>query len=690
MRRRDWARRCLCPSFEALEPRLLMSGNALIVTNEALAPAFQDVADWYTRKGYAAEVVTTSSIYAQYAGRDPQEQIRECIRDYHYNKGVDVVLLGGDNTVVPDRDAYVSVGFYVERSMPTDLYYSALEGTWDSDGDNVFGEAVQDTDVDLTYDVILARYPVRTAEQVGILLDKVIAYETTPAGDGWATSMLATGDRLWNEYAAGTYNGIEFDHAASDAEIKSYAADASYVSPYWSERQLDVLFDTYTSWDSSAPGDYAMSSSNLISAMSNGYQFMHMATHGNYNIWGMESGYLTSYTIENMQTSVNAAIVSTIACMTGGYDMADSSLSEAFLRSPDTGTVAYLGCSRYGWGYASYILGPSFRYSYQFYKEFLANGHRLAGEAFAESKEAFEYACSYNGAYRWVQFGLNYQGDPLIQMYRNDPIQLDPTYDASIVSGSQDYVISNLPTGARVVLWQGDDLYEIGQADSTGTFTATIAPTDGVMQLTVVAEDAAVYTADVEITATPTAPDPDPDPDVDPDPGPDADLTTPAEFVRSLYRMLLAREADSSGLAFWVGKINSGLMTRDQVEGLFRGCLEHQVWVAPVRRLYLGYLGREGDAAGLNFWVNRYKAGMSLGSISLAFGSCSEFTARNGNALSALSDGEFVSWLYQNILQRQADQGGFTYWTMRLRTDLTRGDLMAMFTECLEYRTMVA
>ena len=55
----------LCDRFsvlENLEPRLLMASGAMIVTSEALAGAFQDVADWYTRKGHDAVVVTTESI----------------------------------------------------------------------------------------------------------------------------------------------------------------------------------------------------------------------------------------------------------------------------------------------------------------------------------------------------------------------------------------------------------------------------------------------------------------------------------------------------------------------------------------------------------------------------------------------------------------------------------------------------
>ena len=489
------------PIAERLEPRVLLSSGVLIVTSSELAGAFQAVGDWYTRKGHPAEIVTTDEIYSSYSGVDQQEQIRNCIRDYYENESIGYVLLGGDNSIVPDRNTRVVVGSYTSADMPTDLYYASLDGTWDSDGDGIYGEAQQDTDVDLEYDVIVARYPIRTAEHVQIILNKVLAYETAPPSTDWATEMLATGEQLWTTYDPGTYGGFAFDHEVSDAEIKSHVADADYVQPYWSDYTVDMLFDTYSTWDSSVAGDYDLTVANLNAAMAGGYQFMQMGTHGGYTVWSLESGSYTSSSVEALTTFADVAVVSTMACNTGAFDRADSALSEAFLRSPMTSTVAYLGCSRYGWGYYGASLGPSIRYSYQFYKSFLANDYRTLGEAFAASKEYFASASEYEGSYRWVQFGLNLQGDPLVRMYRTDPTPQTPTYDASVFAGTQTYTVSGLSAGASVCLWQGDTVYEVGEANASGVYTTTIDPETGAMKLTIVADDSPVYTADVSVTA---------------------------------------------------------------------------------------------------------------------------------------------------------------------------------------------
>ena len=472
-------------ALEILEPRFLLSA-AMIVTSEALAEAFGDVADWYTRKGYPAEVVTIESIDANYEGADIQERIRNCIRDYHENRDVLYVLLGGDSSVVPDRDTQRMS----DQSVPTDLYYSSLGGQWDADGDGVFGEAAGDM-VSFDYDTIVGRYPVRTPEQVETILAKVVAYETAPPQADWANSMLAVGNKLWNP---------------GDAQQKSIQADSTYVSPNWADRTLDVFFDTETSWDSQAPGDVLLNSQNLISAMGNGYQFMHMATHGSKTAWSLESGRLDSGTIGGITESLNVPIVSTVACDTGAFDLAEASLSEAFLRSDNTGTVVYIGSSREGWGIPGTWLGPSFRYSYAFYEEFLVGPTQIAGEVFAEMKADFGRMSAYEGPMRWLQFAINFQGDPLVQMYRDDPVQLDPTFDGQTTQGGQTYEISDVPAGARVVLWQGSDLYVVGIADEAGDFSTSISPRPGVMQMTVIAPDAAVFTAEVSVAATPVVP----------------------------------------------------------------------------------------------------------------------------------------------------------------------------------------
>ena len=60
-----------------------------------------------------------------------------------------------------------------------------------------------------------------------------------------------------------------------------------------------------------------------------------------------------------------------------------------------------------------------------------------------------------------------------------------------------------------------------------------------------------------------------------------------------------------------------------------------------------------------------------------------EFQRRYG----ALGNGEFVNLIYQNILGRAPDQGGYNFWKEKLDWgQMTRGQVMIGFSESEEYR----
>jgi len=63
-----------------------------------------------------------------------------------------------------------------------------------------------------------------------------------------------------------------------------------------------------------------------------------------------------------------------------------------------------------------------------------------------------------------------------------------------------------------------------------------------------------------------------------------------------------------------------------------------------------------------------------------------EFTGLYGS----LSNSDFVTQMYQNVFSRLPDTGGLTYWTNRLDTDLSRGDLLLAFSESTEGKNKLA
>lgn len=82
-----------------------------------------------------------------------------------------------------------------------------------------------------------------------------------------------------------------------------------------------------------------------------------------------------------------------------------------------------------------------------------------------------------------------------------------------------------------------------------------------------------------------------------------------------------------------------------------------------VQALYVGYLGRAADQAGLNFWTNAITAGTStLESVALGFTLSQEYTSK----YEGLSNEELAAAIYENVLGRAADADGLAFWVGEL------------------------
>ena len=424
----------------------------LVITGEILAPAFRRLVDFRTKfDGVTAELVTVEEIEAAYdgtrpdGGSDVQTKIRNCIRDYVENRGTEYVCLGGDDTVVPDRDCYGYVdgasGVETCDDMPTDLYYSSLEDDWDGDKDGLYGEPADGCD--LAPDVVVGRIPVQTFDQAAGYLRKLFAYERNVRENqdvlgkfylggamswhyAWSTNSLWPREAEIPTFHDGLRSFAGRTTRASDAEI--------WLRRLWRDKfgldeyglSASFFFDTITSWDSSTDGDYAQTSANVVKRMSEGHHYLFYQTHGNADGWSLEGfNDFSAYAAKDLTGPVD--FVYTCACLSGHFDKYDPSLSEAMVRNPNGGTIGWLGCSREGWG--SYLSssstdygGDSGRvspdYGMSFYNQILVQGVPRFGDAVCWGKANHISKCGSVGAPRWLMFGLNAQGDPMAHLYQ--------------------------------------------------------------------------------------------------------------------------------------------------------------------------------------------------------------------------------------------------------------------------------
>jgi Ca2+-binding RTX toxin-like protein len=171
-------------------------------------------------------------------------------------------------------------------------------------------------------------------------------------------------------------------------------------------------------------------------------------------------------------------------------------------------------------------------------------------------------------------------------------------------------------------------------------------------------------------------------------------------FVTLLYKNVLGREPDATGLDTWTAALAGGKSRADVVLdfsesaeniGLSSASVEQGLWLrddyaAQVARLYDATLDRLPDADGLVRWTAALRNGESLLEIANGFTSSAEFQGRYGT----LDNSGFTTLLYNNVLDRQPDCGGLELWTEALNSGKSRAEVVLDFSESAEHQNLLA
>lgn len=390
----------------------------IIVTPAYLKNSFHRLVNWKTQKGVWAKVLTLEEINATYTGRTQQIRIKKALKDYYdgIEDGLKYVLLGGDVSLVPSQPSYVEYNgssFRSHTNVPCDWFYGCF-GTmdWDTNANDTIAD-IRDN-IDFNPDVIVSRLPVRNAEDVENITNRIIGYEGNPKLANWKDDILMAGSRI---------------SVDGDAEAKGDKMYADYISPYWENCIRTKFYDTGTDFPQGV--DYDFTAPHLQTELAKGYSFINIDTHGGRNSWQMERGHAYEAYITKDARELNSkgnSIIVTTACLTNAFDN-DSCLSKGFIQNPKSGIIAYYGSSREGWNTPNLTsLTSSIKYSCLLYKSLFRDyPHHRLGEAVVESKS--NALSTYNSTHyttdRWLLISLNLLGDPEMPVYIHRPLTFD-------------------------------------------------------------------------------------------------------------------------------------------------------------------------------------------------------------------------------------------------------------------------
>ncbi|UCE18929.1 MAG: immune inhibitor A, partial [Gemmatimonadota bacterium] len=454
----------------------------VIITDARFESYFRPLVEWKTRKGVPTAVITTSWIYEQYPGSDDQERIRNFIRDAYQNWGTVWVLIGGDTDVVPERVAWAMDCEYGaepdENDIPADLYYSDLDGTWDDNGNGIYGEV--DDNVDLYPDVFVGRAAVNTTYEVETFVRKILAYENPVVTDQFMR-MLFLGEIMW-------------DSPYTDGGEGKDMIDDECIPP-----RYDPITKLYQSKGNE-------STASVVAAMNEGYHIINHDGHCWWTVMGVGDGSLVSSDMDGLRNNPASSIIYSIGCWPAAIDY--DCIAEHFVNNPRGGGVAFIGNSRYGWGSPGNPgYGYSDRFDLQFYVELFDNGISNIGATLAATKAFYVGRSRQENVYRIHQYEVNLLGDPEMDIWTNTPGVLTVDHPAEVPAGYDFFTVTVTSDaapveGSLVCLMNGADLFERGTTNSQGqvTFEMNTSEVDTIW-VTVTAHDYIPYQGSAVVNA---------------------------------------------------------------------------------------------------------------------------------------------------------------------------------------------
>ncbi|MCV2393865.1 DUF4214 domain-containing protein [Actinotalea sp. M2MS4P-6] len=152
-------------------------------------------------------------------------------------------------------------------------------------------------------------------------------------------------------------------------------------------------------------------------------------------------------------------------------------------------------------------------------------------------------------------------------------------------------------------------------------------------------------------------------------------------YIKAVYHDLFHRSPDSTGLATWTTKLQTGTPYGEVANGI---TYSDEYRSRLIQASYRRYLGRSADASGQAFWLDKMRNGWHIEQMQSGFIASDEFYARGGG-----TDAGWVRLLYRTVLGRSAGSSEVAYWVGEINGGRTRQSVALGFLYSTEHLTDV-
>ncbi|MDP8240402.1 MAG: C25 family cysteine peptidase, partial [Candidatus Hatepunaea meridiana] len=390
------------PQRDSEEERSAVPLEYVIITTDALANSFNDLAQDKRDRGIHASVVTLETIRAQFPNvGDDSEAIHLFLARAWRLRSLQWVLIGGDTDIIPTRMILTQEE---KRFIATDMYYSCLGKGWNTNKNAYIGDLKnrwrESDQIDLYPKVWVGRAPVRNVQEANDFVSKINDYQT-----------YFDNPQQYREKAL----FIESDMlTAGDSELTGSILE-------------DLLPDNVTKVHHNETNEN-LNLNSVTASLNSGYSLIFSFGHGNEYKLKCGSDDLTRLNMMNLTNENKYGLWIAVSCEPGMFN--SDCIGEAWIRNQDGGGIGFIGASSYDYPYIST------QFFISAFEELVTEGSAYSmGEVLAKSKiDNIAYAQRY-GATRTIFMGYNLLGDPEAYIWTDEPHDFEENFPGAYSAG---------------------------------------------------------------------------------------------------------------------------------------------------------------------------------------------------------------------------------------------------------------
>lgn len=316
-------------------------------------------------QGYGIRMARLSDIPGSGTAQEIQDYI---VTAYHrWPVPPRYVLLVGDTNLIPAWSGRAGSG-------ATDLYYGCMDG-----GDDWHPE------------ISRGRFPVRSVDQVHLMVDKYVQYAQLTGEESWLRSVSFIG-------SCDSEHWYDTEHSHDDV-IQSYTVSRGYVGSFPNPSQAggDQLYCN----------THSATSSDLQRILSEGRSIVVYSGHGWDTGWEMD---FDAQMVTQLTNYGRLPFVMSLACSTGTFELRQA-FGETWMLQENAGALAFFGASDLSDWYEDDVLERAF------FEGLFAGSEapEPLGYLLDRALEAVETSASGSARAYWEMYNL--LGDPSLQLF---------------------------------------------------------------------------------------------------------------------------------------------------------------------------------------------------------------------------------------------------------------------------------